>query len=196
MILRVIRGRSDREHVEALRSRLEPIMGPRPVGAEPLRLHLGVRPVGDAFDVIILVFWSSPEPLGVADARRESPLLIGRALGLELEPQHFEVSETVRPRSDEEPVALRLATGRFSKPGADIEMQDLLRQRAPLVGDDMTEAYIGRRLHNGAIEVTFVSAWRRIPSDRRLEDTFWPDIALRYDEFHVEVYMPLPPLGG
>jgi hypothetical protein len=36
--------------------------------------------------------------------------------------------------------------------------------------------------------VTFVSAWRRLPSDRPLDEAFWPDIALRYDQFVVEVY--------
>jgi hypothetical protein len=67
-------------------------------------------------------------------------------------------------------------------------MQNLLRQRAPLIGDEMSEAWVGRRLTGRAVEVTFVSAWRRLPTDRSLEAAFWEDIALRYDHFSVEVY--------
>jgi len=100
----------------------------------------------------------------------------------------FEVDDTIRRDSDDEPVAIRIATGRFSKPGADAEMQNLLRQRAPLIGDEMAEAWVGRRLNGREVEVTFVSAWRRLPPDLSLEEAFWPDIALRYDEFAVEVY--------
>ena len=40
----------------------------------------------------------------------------------------------------------------------------------------------------GTSPVTFVSAWGRLPTDRDLHEAFWPDIALRYDEFVVEVY--------
>jgi hypothetical protein len=39
-----------------------------------------------------------------------------------------------------------------------------------------------------AVEVAFISTWREVPSDRRLEDPFWPDIVLRYDEFEIAVY--------
>ena len=70
-------------------------------------------------------------------------------------------------------------------------MLELLRRRAPLVGDDMAEAYVGRRIVGRAVEIAFVSTWQQVPADRRLEDTFWPDIALRYDHFLVEVYTPV-----
>lgn len=74
-------------------------------------------------------------------------------------------------------------------------MQELLRQRVPIIGPEMTEAFVGRRILDHAIEVTFASAWSRHPADRRLEDTFWPDIALRYDHFAVEVYAAIG-VGG
>jgi len=124
----------------------------------------------------------------MGDANQTSPLVVARRLLHEVEVAHFEVDESIRRQSDEQPVALRIATGRFSKPGADAEMQDLLRERAPLIGDAMAEAWVGRRLTGREVEVTFVSAWRRLPEDHALDEAFWPDIALRYDQFAVEVY--------
>ena len=104
---------------------------------------------------------------------------------------YFEVDETVLRRSERDPVALRLTIGRFSKPGSDRLMQNLLRERAPLIGDAMTEAYVGRRVDGRRVEVTFVSAWQRIPEEMPLDRPFWPDISTRYDEFFVAVYVPL-----
>jgi hypothetical protein len=75
-------------------------------------------------------------------------------------------------------------------------MLELLRQRVPLIGDEMAEAYVGRRIIERLVEVTFVSAWQRLPTNWDLADTFWPDIALRYDEFRVEVYTTVGISGG
>lgn len=116
--------------------------------------------------------------------------LAGRSL-LDLDAKHFEIDETVLRHAEGRPIAIRLATGHFSKPGADLVMQHLLRQRMPLIGDEMTEAYVGRRLDGRSVDVLFVSAWQRLPDDRRLEDTFWPDIVVNYDRFTVEVFTPL-----
>ena len=54
------------------------------------------------------------------------------------------------------------------------------------------EAYVGRRIEGRAVEVTFVSAWGRLPEDRDLEAPFWSDIALRYDQFEVDVFEAVP----
>jgi hypothetical protein len=200
VILRAIRGRASIDGLLALRAGLDAKPGPGTgEQGEPARFHLGSRPARreaeepDAeLEVILISFWGSAEDGASGDAREVSPLrLAGRHLR-DLEVAHFEIDETLLRHSDEQPVAIRLATGRFSKHGADLEMQQLLRQRAPLIGDEMTEAYVGRRLLGRAVEVTFVSAWSHIPEDRRLEDALWPDIALRYDEFTVEVYTCLP----
>jgi hypothetical protein len=133
-------------------------------------------------------FWSSAEAATRADAGKISPLSLALTHLTEVEAAHFEVDETILRRSDDAPIAIRVFLGRFSKPGADIEMQELLRRRAPLLGDEMTEAYVGRRMIGRAVEVAFISAWRELPSDRQLEDPFWPDIVLRYDEFEIAVY--------
>ena len=193
MILRVIRGRGSRSDVAALRAALDSALGPAAGERRgPERFHLGTRPPpGEAngeLDVIVISHWASAEAARDGDAAQLSPLAFARRHLEPLEVVHFEVDETIRRHSDEPPLAIRVATGTFSKPGADAEMQNILRQRAPLIGEEMAEAWVGRRLAGRAVEVTFVSAWRRLPSDHRLEDAFWPDIALRYDEFAVEVY--------
>ena len=195
MILRLIRGLITEGQLDALRASLEEhVLRPRdPRG--PLRLFLGTSPLDGALDTVILVFWREAQDVADADARGVSPLQVSRRLGLVVEPRHFEVDQTIVRPSEGSPVALRIATGRFSKPGADIEMQELLRQRSPSIGEEMCEAYVGRRIEGRAIDVTFVSAWARRPADRRLEEPFWPDIALRYDEFSVEVYDAVPLAG-
>lgn len=193
VILRVIRGRAEAEPLEALRRDL----GARPgansaPGEGPVRVHLGCREGTDSLEVVLIACWESAESAARADALKTSPFSIARRHVQMNDALHFEVDETILRSSADEPVAIRIATGRFSKPGADLEMQELLRQRAPLIDEDMCEAYVGRRIVGRAVEVTFVSAWRRLPANRRLEEPFWPDIALRYDHFAVEVYTSIP----
>jgi hypothetical protein len=198
VILRVIRGRADQEQLEALRGALESRLGPSAGElAGPTRFHLAARPADATFDVVIVTFWSSAEAAAGGDAREISPRSVASKAGLQgMDAAHFEVDETILRRSDEEPVAIRVFVGRFSKPGADIEMLDLLRRRAPLLGDEMTEAYVGRRIVGRAVEVAFISAWRELPADRRLEDPFWPDIVLRYDQFEIAVYASVTKAGA
>jgi hypothetical protein len=193
VILRVIRGRAGRDQLETLRATLESQIDRAADDHAPIRLHVAARPSGDDCEAAIFVVWRAAEDVARADRRGESPLAVGRRLGIDLEPMHFEVDESIQRQSLEEPVAIRLANGRFSRIGTDIEMLDLLRQRVPLVGDDMTEAYVGRRLVDRMVDVTFVSAWRRLPADRPLDQVFWPDIALRYDSFSVDVFTPVKP---
>jgi hypothetical protein len=192
VILRVIRGRARPGQLEALRRALAERVGSGTGEVEgPTSLHLASRPSEPFADVLVVSFWTSAEAAAGADARGTSPLSVARQHLTEIDVALFEVDETILRRSEEKPVAIRLATGGFSKPGSDIEMLDLLRQRAPLVDDEMTEAYVGRRIVGRAVEVTFVSAWRALPTDRNLEDPFWADIALRYDRFEVAVYTPV-----
>lgn len=190
MILTVIRGRADAAQLESIRGALKAELRPdAPEAAGLTRLHLGTRPADDRSEVVVISYWRSVEVAASGEPPASSHVRAARGAGLQdIDIALFEIDETVLRHSEEQPIALRLATGRFSKQGADIEMQELLRQRVPLVGTEMTEAFVGRRLVDRAVEVTFVSAWPRLPADRRLEDIFWPDIALRYDHFAVEVY--------
>lgn len=196
MILRLIRGRGSSEEVERLRADLHARLGPESGElAGPARFHLAKRGGGEAFDVMITAFWPTAEAAALADARGISALSIASTRVSDVAVDVFEVDETILRRSEDEPRCVRVATGSFSKPGSDIEMLELLRQRAPLIGDEMSEAYVGRRMVDRAVEVTFVSAWRVAPEDRSLREPFWHDIALRYDHFEVAVYDIVPIAG-
>jgi hypothetical protein len=191
VILRIVRGRVDPGHLAALRDALtdeRSALARDRAGAT--RFHAGVRPDQDGLELITIGYWSTTAA-GRAAELPEVGSLDGRTPGVQIEETvHFEVEAPIL-RDLADPAALRIATGRFSKPGADIEMQELIRQRAPFIGNEMSEAYVGRRLVGRAVEVTFVSAWSREPDDRSLREPFWPDIALRYDRFWVRVYTPL-----
>ena len=189
MILRLIRGRARPDQVDAWCAAVGEKLGPstHEVGG-PIRFHCATRPAGDDLEALIIAFWDTFEAVADADARGISALSIARSMLLRVEATHFEIDETILRNSAVEPIAIRLGIGRFSKPGSDIEMLETLRQRVPLIGDEMTEAYVGRRMVDRSVEVAFVSAWQRMPTDRELHKTFWEDIALRYDQFTVEVY--------
>ena len=196
MILRVIRGRADRERAIALRAALEERLG---AGAGPTagteygpdRYHLGARPGAGPDEVLLLACWRSAEAAAAGDARNVSPWRTARRYLDDVEVEHFEIDRNLLRDPDARPVALRIATGRFSRSGGDIRMQELLRERLTSVGPEMTEAYVGRRLSGRNVDVTFVSLWQARPEGQRLEDPFWPDISIQYDEFRVEVYGPV-----
>ncbi|NJD29554.1 MAG: hypothetical protein FIA92_14840 [Chloroflexi bacterium] len=104
---------------------------------------------------------------------------------------HFELEQPLIRESAVEPAILRLTVGGFSARGADVRMQDLLRERIPAISREMTEAYVGRRIVGRAVEVTFISTWIRAAADRSLAEPLWPDIAVRYDTFYLGLYRPL-----
>ena len=189
MILRLIRGRAGRAELEALRAALARTLGPDAAeAAGPAHWHMGTRGEGEELELLIMSTWATAEAAARGDARSISPLRLAQAHLTRVDVEHFEIDDSLQRRSGLDPIAIRVATGRFSHHGTDIEMQDLLRERMPTIGDEMCEAYVGRRLDGLAVEVTFVSLWQRLPGDRALEDPMWPDIALRYDSFAVEVY--------
>ncbi len=189
MILRMIRGRGSEAQVEALRTALRTEWAKASDDlARPNRVHLGTRPADPVLDVLLLACWSSAEAAAAADAREISALALARRHLDAVVLETFEVDESILRWSEDAPVAIRVATGRFSRPGADVEMLNLLRERALGIGDAMAEAYVGRRMVDRSVEVTFVSAWRALPAEDRLEDPFWSDIALRYDHFEVAAF--------
>lgn len=193
MILGLIRGRGGSTDVDALRAAMRERLGPDSgETAGPARFHLATRPAQSGLDVLVTAFWATAEAAAAGDTREISPSILARRHLFDVAAAVFEVGEMTLRGSDAEPELIRVATGRFSKPGSDVEMLDLLRQRAPLIGDEMSEAFIGRRLVGRAVEVTFVSAWRAAPSEGSLEEAFWPDIALRYDQFEVALYRTVP----
>ena len=200
MILRVIRGRATPEQLETLRAALPEKLGtavPEQVGM--VTYHLGARQGDGMLEWAFVALWDSPEALTSGDAGGRTALSIATSMGLEgLEVIHFEIDAAIRDPGSSDVVAIRIACGEFSKAGADIEMIKMLRERVPLLGDKMAEAFLGRRLVGRAVELCFVSVWREMPEDAPHEALFWPDTAIRYDRLAIDVYESVgaPPAVG
>lgn len=200
MILRVIRGQATPEQLEGLRATLQEKLGA--AVREQVGLwayHLGARPRDGKLDIAVIALWDSPDAVTSGDANGRSPLTLATEIGVEgLEVIHFEIDQPSRGPGSNDVVAIRIACGEFSKPGADIGMLNLLRERVPLVGDAMEAAYVGRRLVGRAVEICFVSVWREVPRHPSLEEPFWPDISVRYDRLAIDVYEAVgaPPVIG
>lgn len=176
----------------ALRAEMDGRLGAGHEIAEgPDRHHLGVRSGVDVDEVLVLACWRSAEAAAAGDARDISPLRLAQHHLDLVDIEHYEVDRNILRDADARPIALRVATGRFSRPGGDIRMQEVLRARLDSIGPEMTEAYVGRRLAGRAVDVTFVSIWRERPADLALEGPFWADITVQYDEFSVEVFGPV-----
>jgi hypothetical protein len=191
VILRVIRGRASSAQLQALRTALRDKLGA--VGREqagPVTHHLGARRGGgDTLEWAFVGLWESPEAVTSGDAAGRTALSIATEIGLEgLDTVHFEIDEPIRGPGSGDAMAIRIACGAFSKAGADIEMLTALRTRVPLLGDEMAEAYVGRRLIGRAVEVTFVSVWRDLPGKAPLDAPFWPDMVVQYDRLAIDVY--------
>ena len=89
---------------------------------QPLRLYVATREAEPGLEILIVVFWRSAEELASADLAGTSMLLRARGAGLaDLTATHFEIDGELERPADRRPVALRIATGTFSKPGADID---------------------------------------------------------------------------
>ncbi|HUG30999.1 MAG TPA: hypothetical protein VMQ65_10860 [Candidatus Limnocylindria bacterium] len=198
MILRVIRGQASPEQLETLRAALQEKLGAAVrEQAGLVTFHLGARQGDGMLELAFVSLWDSPEAVTSSDARGRTALSIATAIGLEgLEVIHFEIDAPIRDLGSSDVVAVRIARGEFSKPGADIETLNMLRERVPLLGDEMAEAYVGRRLVGRAVELCFVSVWRKMPGLTPLESMFWPDIAIRYDRLAIDVFKALGSAPG
>jgi hypothetical protein len=193
LILRIVPGRIRREHVEAVKTGVGVLpRHARPMPEGLLRGHIGVAEDGESIATVSV--WESPEA-----ARRTllpdgqgswAQAVAGDVAELDT-PLHFDLDASWILRSDDAPRVIRIAVGRFTKPGSDVEMQELLRTRIPTIGPEMVEAASGRRIVDRTVEVLFYSAWAREPAGARLDQALWPDISLRYDTFSVRTYRAL-----
>jgi hypothetical protein len=193
VILRLVRGRIGANGLPRFADRVRSTYVPEARGTAGLvQFHVGVRPVGDEHDLVILTRWRSVEAATLAFGGDISlPTTLGGIRGAAdfYDATHYEIDEAwIRP-ADGDPAILRLAVGRYVEPGSDVETEHHLRERVPLFGDEMTEGYAARRIVGSAVEVAFISTWSRPPVGHSLEDSFWPDIASRYDDFWVEIYL-------
>jgi hypothetical protein len=154
-------------------------------GTEPrlerglIRAHLGAdRSSGELVEVTV---WED----------RDAARWVGPG---EVEPAYFDIGATWLEWSRDEPVAFRVAVRTFTQPGAEVEMLAALRERMPLLGEDLTESAVGRRLAGPVEEIIFFSAWAREPAGGRLDRLVWPDASLHDGELTVRVCSPTRPI--
>jgi hypothetical protein len=193
VIVRIVRGRLAPGGLAQARASLANA-GLLPADSRPglVRSHLAAREVGGELELVSFDFWTAAEDLETAElSRQPSPVAVLSELSGRVETAHFEIDEMILRAASEDIAAIRLTVGRFSRPGSDIEMMQLLRGRVPTLGPEMTESYVGRRIAGRAVEVTFITAWVAEPRSRPLDAPLWPDISIRYDEFMIAIYAPI-----
>ena len=179
MILRIVRGRVAIDRVEGLTAAL----GATPDGhvrATPglVRSHVGLRGLeGDEREVVLVTCWETVDAAVAEEAGTGGVAF-------------FEVDESTLRRSDAAAHVLRLSVGRVAR-GMDVDIQGVLRERMHLLGSEMTEGYVGRRILGNDVEIAFISAWDREPEGRTLDGPIWPDISAGYDAFEVATFRPL-----
>ncbi len=84
------------------------------------------------------------------------------------------------------PTLLRIAVGRVPH-GLDADIQQQLRRHIPDLPPEVCEAWVGRRVVDGDVEIAFASTWLEAPADRPLDEPLWTAIADRYNVFRVSV---------
>jgi hypothetical protein len=195
VILRIVRDRVRADRLDRLVATFDETFRMAARSAPGMvRFHVGVRATTpDEREVVVVTFWSTAEL--ALEARGHG---LGDVPGLDCardpdalrDVAYFEVDESTLRGSDADARVLRLTVGRVAR-GIDAEIQGDLRARMHALEDEMTEAYVGRRILGDDVEIAFISAWQRVPIGRSLDASFWPDISGRYDTFEVATYEPI-----
>ncbi len=191
MILRVLHGRIPAGELDAVRAALEADYVPSAQTHDGLdRFLVAARPEGDGHAVAMLTVWTD---VGAAMAAYGGDLSAlrthdGRNHGETLERvDYYEVEINETRRTAGVPRRLRLTAGTVGK-GLDADIQRDLRNRLRELETEAVDAWIGRRVLGGSVEIAFVSTWADTPAGRRLDAPIWPDISSQYDSFSVTVF--------
>ena len=100
---------------------------------------------------------------------------------------YYEIDEGGARRRTGAAAKLRLTAGTVAK-GLDADIQQELRQRLPELPIEAIEAYVGRRVIGGAVEIALVTTWSAAPDGTSLDAPLWPGISSRYDVFRIAVH--------
>jgi hypothetical protein len=191
LILRILHGRIPGGALDSVRAALAADYVPAAHRHDGLdRFLIAARPDGEGHALAMLTVWTD---VGAAMAAYGGDLSAlrthdGRSHGETLERVDYyevELNETRRTAGDSR--WLRLTAGTVGK-GLDADIQRDLRNRLHELEPEAVDAWIGRRVHGGSVEIAFISTWADAPTGRRLEAPIWPDISAQYDTFSVEVF--------
>ena len=192
MILRIVSGRVRPGEVDRVsasyRASYVPVAD-RTVGLA--RYVVGSCPAADGgHDLAVMTVWTAVEgalaafggnlsAIRTLDAVNHGEQMISVA--------HFELDQSAGADiGGGRPTLLRIAVGDVPR-GLDADIQQQLRRHIPDLPAECCEAWIGRRIVAGNVEIAFVSTWTGEPQDRPLGEALWPSISARYDSFRVTV---------
>ena len=155
------------------------------------RFVVGTRPADDGgHHLAAMTIWESVE-LAVAAYGGDLTVprtLDGRDHGAALDRvDYYELGAGRTTPVDGEPTFLRLTAGTVMR-GLDADIQQELRKRLSELPDEAIEAYVGRRVLGGSVEIAFASTWTREPDGIRLAAPIWPAISDRYERFRMELH--------
>ena len=190
LILRIVRGRLLPGRQADVRAGLATSLSEIQSLGEALQVYAALRSAGEENTFAVISTWPSVEAVVAAfgpDARRIA-LVPGVTEHLEVDSvTHFELDESMLVQTDRAATVARVAVGAVEL-GSDVEIQQELRRRLPGLGQEVVEAYVGRRIRDRMVEVAFVTLWSMWPADRPLEAPLFPDVADRYSSYWIEVY--------
>jgi hypothetical protein len=186
----MVRGRVLPGRHEVLRAGLDASLAQiRDLGGI-LQVNVGLRSVPEGNEFALVTTWATadanvaafgPNVDGIARIAGVTEYLDVRAV------EHFELDESVTVQHEAQRAILRIAVGSIEL-GSDAEIQQELRRRIPELGNEVVEAYVGRRIRDRMIEVAFVTLWSGRRANLTLEDPVFPDMADRYASYTIEVY--------
>ena len=195
MILRIVRGRILPGHHDALRAGIGTSFPQVRDLPGILQARMALRRATEGNEFAVISTWATPDAAMAVFGRNVDrvPTLPDVTEHLDFRSlEHFEIDESLLVRSDEPPTVARVAVGSVAL-GNDVAIQQEIRQRMGDLGGKVTEACVGRRIRDRAVEVAFVTMWAGRPADRPLEEPLWHDVAERYESYSIEVYDEIYP---
>ena len=192
MILRVVSGQIRPGELDAVSESFRGAYSPVAAATLGLRRYVvGVQPMaGGACRLAAMSIWDGvEEALAAYGGELATPrTLDGRDHGATLDRVDYYEVEAGRTLADgREPTRLRLTAGTVAR-GLDADIQQELRARMPELPQEALEAYVGRRVLGGAVEIAFMSTWTAPPPGLALDAPIWPAISDRYETFRLEVH--------
>jgi hypothetical protein len=190
LILRIVRGRVLPGRRDTLRAGLMASFSQvRELGGIH-QAHFALRGVADDTAFAIVSTWTTPDAAMAVFGRNVHGVVSMPGVTENLDyrsVEHFEIDESLLLHAGEPPTVARIAVGSVPL-GNDVEIQQEIRARMGALGGEVSEAYVGRRIRERAVEVAFVSLWTVRPADLPLDEPLWHDVAERYESYWIEVY--------
>jgi len=190
LILRIVRGRVLPGRRDTLRAGLVASFSQiRELGGIH-QAHFALRGVANDTEFAIVSTWTTPDAAMAVFGRNVDGVVSMPGVTENLDyrsVEHFEIDESLLLHADEPPTVARIAVGSVAL-GNDVEIQQEIRARIGAFGGEVSEAYVGRRIRERAVEVAFVSLWAGWPADLPLDEPLWHDVAERYESYWIEVY--------